>query len=183
MAAYDADHETSSSRESEAVQDAKREIERQLGWSPGAVDQILADGKTYPYDEDPAKHEAILRRIEALSRATKDAICEIDARETARYHPAIWDAVEQERRRRSRRSAWRTAALAALVILGVGAIATAVGSLVVGVGLVGLLSGAVLFAAVLGGVGEDAYSQIRPSEFVVCLVLFVASVPTMLLIS
>lgn len=170
-----------------ATEDAKREIEHRMGWSPGAVDQILADGKTYPYDEDPAKHEAILRRIEAIARASGDAVAELDARERARYfdldHPEIQEAVSRERRRRSRRSAWRVAAVAVLFIVGVGAIATAASSLVMGVGLVGVLSGAGLFAAVLAGIGEDGYSQIRPAEFVVCLVLFIASIPTLLLMT
>lgn len=113
-----------SDREREAVQDAKREIEHQMGWSAGAVDQILADGKTYPYDEDPAKHEALLRRIEAIAQARNDAVAELEARERARYfdldHPEIQEAVSREWRRRSRRSAWRVAAVAVLFIVGVG---------------------------------------------------------------
>ncbi|SKN99060.1 Uncharacterised protein [Mycobacteroides abscessus subsp. massiliense] len=70
-----------------------------------------------------------------------------------------------------------------LLIVGIGAIATAVSSLVMGIGVVGVLSGAILFAAVLAGIGEDGYSQIRPAEFMACLVLFIASIPTLLLMT
>ncbi|SKO09926.1 Uncharacterised protein [Mycobacteroides abscessus subsp. massiliense] len=129
---------------------------------------------------------ALLRRIEAIERARNDAISEIDFRETRYFdldHPEIREAVSREWRRRSRRSAWRTAAVAVLLIVGIGAIATAVSSLVMGIGVVGVLSGAILFAAVLAGIGEDGYSQIRPAEFMACLVLFIASIPTLLLMT
>ncbi len=128
---------------------------------------------------DNNNHEDRLRAAAATSLAA-DERAMLDARALSLYYdPEIRAAMEREQLRKATRS---TMALT-LILIVVGAVTAALSSPAMGFALVGVLSAAIVFAGVLAGIGDDAYREVLPEQFVICLLLTIGCAAAVLWIT